>query len=101
MTPLEETLRALEDLVRRARCSIPARQQLAAWQVAKRAGHLGAQRLGALRGAAADVQPGQAPGRGRDPADGEAEGLAVIPYSPTGGGLLTGKYPARRPAAGS
>ena len=43
----------------------------------------------------ADVQPGQAPGRGRDPADGARRSASrSIPYSPTGGGLLTGKYGA-------
>ena len=80
----------------------PAASNFAAWQVDKGAGHLGAGRAGARspciqpmynlvkRQAEVEILPMA-----------QAETLGVIPYSPLGGGLLTGKYgPEKRPDSG-
>ena len=60
LTPLEEQMRALEDLVRAGKVLYPAVSNFAAWQT-QAARCPGARRLGAA-GNAADVQPGEAPG---------------------------------------
>jgi aryl-alcohol dehydrogenase-like predicted oxidoreductase len=101
MTPLEETLRALDDLVLAGKILYPAASNFAAWQVAKALG------LSALhdwarfeclqpmynlvkRQAEVEILPMA-----------QAERLGVISYSPLGGGLLTGKYGSqRRPESG-
>jgi aryl-alcohol dehydrogenase-like predicted oxidoreductase len=100
-TPLEASLRALEDLVRSGKVLYPAVSNFAAWQTARALGHAerhGWQPLAAVqpmynlvkRQAEVEILPMA-----------QAEGLAVLPYSPLGGGLLTGKYGrARRPEAG-
>jgi aryl-alcohol dehydrogenase-like predicted oxidoreductase len=100
-TALEETLRALDDLVRDGKIVYTAASNFAAWQVEKALG------ISALRGfvrlkaiqpmynlvkrqAEVEILPMAA-----------AENLAVFPYSPLGGGLLTGKYAGEgRPADG-
>lgn len=91
-TPLPETLRALDDLVRAGKILYPAASNFAAWQVAKALG------LSALHDWApfAVLQPMY--NLVKRQAEVEilplalSEGLGVIPYSPLGGGLLTGKY---------
>lgn len=100
-TPLEETLRALDDLVRQGKILYPAASNFAAWQVAKALGlsaKEGWARFECLqpmynlvkRQAEVEILPLA-----------QSEKLGVIPYSPLGGGLLTGKYGAeRRPEAG-
>jgi aryl-alcohol dehydrogenase-like predicted oxidoreductase len=101
LTPLEETLRALEDLVRQGKVLYLGASNFAAWQVAKGLGI--AARHGwsrfeviqpmynlAKRQAEVEILPMAA-----------AEGLGVIPYNPLGGGLFTGKYGVGRdPASG-
>lgn len=101
LTSLEESLRGIEDLVRAGKVLYPAASNFAAWQVARALGS--AERLGwaklsciqpmynlVKRQAEVELLPMAA-----------AEGLGVFPYSPTGGGLLTGKYSAsRRPETG-
>jgi aryl-alcohol dehydrogenase-like predicted oxidoreductase len=100
-TPLAETLRALDDLVRAGKILYPAASNFAAWQVAKALG------LSALhhwapfkvlqpmynlvkRQAEVEILPLAL-----------SEGLGVISYSPLGGGLLSGKYgPGERPEHG-
>jgi aryl-alcohol dehydrogenase-like predicted oxidoreductase len=100
-TPLEETLRALDDAVRRGQIVHVGASNFAAWQVMKGLG------LSALhewapfqvlqpmyslvkRQAECEILPMAL-----------AEGLGVIPYSPMAGGLLSGKYgPGRMPAEG-
>ena len=100
-TPLAETLRALDDLVRSGKILYPAASNFAAWQVAKALG------LSALhhwapfkvlqpmynlvkRQAEVEILPMAL-----------SEQLGVISYSPLGGGLLTGKYgPGQRPDSG-
>jgi aryl-alcohol dehydrogenase-like predicted oxidoreductase len=91
-TPLEETLRALDDLVQSGKILYPAASNFSAWQVTKALGisalHTWApftviQPMYNLvkRQAEAEILPMAL-----------SEGLGVIPYSPLGGGLLTGKY---------
>jgi aryl-alcohol dehydrogenase-like predicted oxidoreductase len=100
-TPLEETLRALDDLVRGGKVVYLGASNFAAWQVAKALG------ISAKEGLApfACLQPMY--NLVKRQAESEilpmalAEGLGVFPYSPLGGGLLSGKYgAARRPEAG-
>lgn len=91
-TPLEETLRALDDLVTQGKILYPAASNYAAWQVAKALG------ISAREGLApfAVLQPMYNLAKRQAEVEilpmAESEGLAVIPYSPLGGGLLTGKY---------
>ena len=91
-TDLEETLRALEDLVRAGKILYPAVSNFAAWQTMKALGIQRARGLGPMvaiqpmynlvkRQAEVELLPMA-----------RSEGLGVFPYSPLGGGLLTGKY---------
>jgi len=100
-TPLEETLRALDDLVRQGKILYPAASNFAAWQVSKALGISAKEGWAAFRciqpmynlvkrQAEVEILPMAA-----------VENLGVIPYSPLGGGLLTGKYGAqKRPESG-
>ena len=91
-TPIEETLRALEDLVRSGKVLYLGASNYSAWQVAKSLGI--SERHAwtrfeviqpmynlAKRQAEAEILPMAA-----------SEQLGVITYSPLGGGLLSGKY---------
>ena len=100
-TPIEETLRALDDLVSQGKILYPAASNFAAWQVMKALGiseKEGWAKFACLqpmynlvkRQAEVELLPMA-----------QAENMAVIPYSPLGGGLLTGKYgKTRHPDAG-
>jgi aryl-alcohol dehydrogenase-like predicted oxidoreductase len=100
-TPIEETLRVLDDLVRQGKILYPAASNFAAWQVSKALGisaRNGWARFEVIqpmynlvkRQAEVEILPMA-----------QSENLAVTPYSPLGGGLLTGKYgPATRPDEG-
>ncbi len=91
-TALHETLRALDDLVRQGKVLYLGASNFAAWQVMK---GLGLQRREgwspfhvlqpmynlAKRQAEVEILPMA-----------QNEDLGVLPYSPLGGGLLTGKY---------
>jgi aryl-alcohol dehydrogenase-like predicted oxidoreductase len=101
VTALDETLRGLEDLVRAGKILYPACSNFAAWQVAHA---LGIQRLHGWAPLVA-IQPMYNLVKRQAEVEilpmAQSLGLAVIPYSPTGGGLLTGKYgPDRRPDQG-
>ena len=91
-TPLEETLRGLDDLVRQGKILYPAASNFAAWQVEKALG------LAALHGLAAPavLQPMYNLVKRQAEAEilpmAQAEGLGVITYSPLAGGLLSGKF---------
>ena len=99
--PLEGVLRTLDDLVREGKILYPAASNFAAWQVAMSLGIsavYGWTRFEVLqpmynlvkRQAEVEILPLA-----------QSENLGVIPYSPLGGGLLTGKYaPDRRPDEG-
>lgn len=100
-TPLEETLRALDDLVRQGKVVYTGASNFAAWQVAKALGISAKEGLAAF----ACIQPmynlvkRQAESEVLPMA--ESEGLGVFPYSPLGGGLLSGKYGVgRKPESG-
>jgi aryl-alcohol dehydrogenase-like predicted oxidoreductase len=91
-TPVEETLRALEDLVRRGKVLYLGASNWAAWQIALALGVSTREGLARFecvqpmynlvkRQAEVEILPLA-----------EAAQLAVVPYSPLGGGLLTGKY---------
>jgi aryl-alcohol dehydrogenase-like predicted oxidoreductase len=91
-TPLEESLRALEDLVRAGKILYPAISNHSAWQTQRALDHQEAQGWARLqviqpmynlvkRQAEVEILPMAA-----------ANGIAVVPYSPAGGGLLSGKY---------
>ena len=99
-TDLEETLRAVEHLVRQGKVLYPAVSNFAAWQTMKAlavADRRGFQPVVAMqpmynlvkRQAEVELLPLAA-----------SEGLGVMPYSPLGGGLLTGKYAAAGEARG-
>ncbi|MEO8699007.1 MAG: aldo/keto reductase [Kofleriaceae bacterium] len=92
VTDLDDTLRTLDDLVRAGKILYPACSNFAAWQIAHA---LGVSRAAGYARFAA-VQPmynlvkRQAEVELLPMAD--SLGLGVFTYSPTGGGLLTGKY---------
>jgi aryl-alcohol dehydrogenase-like predicted oxidoreductase len=101
VTPLEETLRALEKLVRDGKVLYLGASNYSAWQVAKGLGiaaQNGWPRFDVIepmynlvkRQAEAEILPLA-----------HEEELGVITYSPVGGGLLSGKYaPDRKPDKG-
>ncbi len=100
-TPIEESLRALDDLVRQGKVLYPAVSNFAAWQIAKALG------ISECHGWAkfACVQPMYNLAKRQAEVEilplAQAEHLGVIPYSPLGGGLLTGKYGVeRKPESG-
>lgn len=100
-TPLEETLRALEDLVREGKVLYLGASNYAAWQIAKGLG------ISERRGwARFDViQPMYSLVKRQVETEmlplAAAENIGVITYSPVGGGLLSGKYaPGVRPQGG-
>jgi aryl-alcohol dehydrogenase-like predicted oxidoreductase len=92
LTPLEEQMRALEDLVRAGKVLYPALSNYAAWQTQAALGIQERSRWARLqaiqpmynlvkRQAEVELLPMAA-----------ANGLSVLPYSPAGGGLLSGRY---------
>jgi aryl-alcohol dehydrogenase-like predicted oxidoreductase len=91
-TDVGETLRALDDLVRAGKILYPACSNFAAWQVAHALG------VQAAAGWAPFVAVQPMYNLAKRQAEVEilpmtrALGLAAIVYSPTAGGLLTGKY---------
>jgi len=100
-TPLDETLRALEDLVRDGKVLYLGASNYAAWQIAKALGIAAARGWSRLE----VIQPMYNLVKRQVEAEilplAKAEQLGVITYGPVGGGLLSGKYgPGRRPDAG-
>ena len=102
LTPIEESLRALEDLIREGKVLYSGASNFAAWQLATSLG------ISARKGwAAFDViQPMYSLVKRQAEVEilplAEAENLGVITYSPVGGGLLSGKYGpgGQRPESG-
>ncbi len=91
-TPLEETMRALDDLVRQGKVRYIGCSNFAAWQIMKANGI--SEREGLER--FVSVQP-QYSLLVRDIEEelvpfALSEGVGIIPYSPLGRGMLTGKY---------
>jgi aryl-alcohol dehydrogenase-like predicted oxidoreductase len=100
-TPIEETLRALDDLVSQGKILYPAVSNWAAWQIATALG------ISAREGLARFelIQPMYNLVRRQAEVEilplAQAANLGVITYSPLGGGLLTGKYgTGKRPGTG-
>ena len=101
LTPLEETLRALEDLVRNGKVLYLGASNFAAWQITKALGITAKNRWSRFeciqpmynlvkRQAEVEILPMAL-----------SENVGVISYSPLGGGLLTGKYGIKkRPKTG-
>lgn len=91
-TPLDETLRALDDLVRAGKVRYIGCSNFAAWQIAKAFWVSDRDRLARF----VSVQPRYSLVFREPEIDllpmCASEGLAVIPYSPLAGGFLTGKY---------
>ena len=92
LTPLEEQMRALEDMVRAGKVLYPAVSNFAAWQtqgaldLEERSGWARLQAIQPMynlvkRQAEVELLPMAA-----------ANALSVFPYSPAAGGLLSGKY---------
>ena len=101
-TPLEETLRALDDLVRAGKVRYAGCSNYAAWQVCR------ALWISDRRGFARyeSVQPAYSPADRRIETELVpcclAEGLGLLVYFPLAGGVLTGKYkPGSPPPQGS
>jgi aryl-alcohol dehydrogenase-like predicted oxidoreductase len=100
-TPVDETLRAMDDLVRQGKVLYPAVSNWAAWQIAMALGISGRH----VRARFECIQPMYNLVKRQAEVEilplAAAEKIGVIPYSPLGGGLLTGKYGAgRRPDSG-
>ena len=100
-TPIEETLSALDDLVRAGKILYPAVSNWAAWQIAKALGHCARDRLARFE----CIQPMYNLAKRQVEVEilplARSEGLGVVTYSPLGGGLLTGKYGiGKRPERG-
>jgi aryl-alcohol dehydrogenase-like predicted oxidoreductase len=100
ITPLEETVSALDELVREGKVRYIGSSNFAAWQVADADGY--ARNSGASR--AISAQNGyslldRTVERELTPAC-VAHGVGVLPYFPLANGLLTGKYRRGEPAPG-
>jgi aryl-alcohol dehydrogenase-like predicted oxidoreductase len=102
MTPLQETLSTLNDLVRAGKVRYIGVSNFAGWQVATA---LGVARQAGLEPVVSLSPQYSLVERGFDgdlAGVSEAEQLGVLPYSPLGGGFLSGKYrPEGPPPAGS
>jgi aryl-alcohol dehydrogenase-like predicted oxidoreductase len=92
LTPIEETLRALDDLVGQGKVRYIGCSQMPAWQVVDAVWQARTRNLSAFvacedeysvlaRGIEAELVPAMA-----------AHGLGLLPYYPLASGLLTGKY---------
>lgn len=98
-TPLEETLRALDDVVAQGKVRCTGCSNFAAWQVAKALG------VSALNGWSPFhcLQPMYNLVKRQAEVEilplAESENLGVISYNPLGGGILSGKYGSERQAA--
>lgn len=99
-TPIEETLRAMDDLVHQGKILYPGVSNWAAWQIAKALGissQHGWSRFECIqpmyslakRQAEVEILPLA-----------KSEEVGVIAYSPLGGGILTGKYVGEKPEEG-
>jgi len=96
-TPIEETLRALDDLIRQGKVCYVGCSNLPAWQVVE--AHWTAKQLGIHAFASCqdeyslvvrDIERELVPAM-------EAYGLGLLPYFPLASGLLTGKYMRNKP----
>jgi len=100
-TPIEEPLRALDDLVHQGKILCPAVSNWAAWQIATALGISAREGLARFQ----CIQPMYSLVKRQAEVEilplAQAEQMGVISYSPLGAGLLTGKYGiTRRPEDG-
>ncbi len=99
VSPVEETMRALDDLVRHGKVRYLGCSNLFAWQIAKAAGVVARMSLEPLvAGQYIYSLIHREPEREIIPAAVD-HGLGILCYSPLGGGLLTGKYRGMTEAA--
>lgn len=92
MTPIEETVRALDDVVRAGKARYVGFSNLAAWQAMKAIGYADAHGLARFQSAQVyyslagrDIERELAPLA-------QSEGVAILSWSPLAGGLLSGKF---------
>jgi aryl-alcohol dehydrogenase-like predicted oxidoreductase len=97
LTPLQETLGALDDLVRHGKVHYIGCSNLAAWQVVEAqwtSRHLGVSRFISCQDEysllARDIEREKLPAI-------QAYGLGLLPYFPLASGMLTGKYKRNSP----
>ncbi|WP_042168997.1 aldo/keto reductase [Paenibacillus gorillae] len=91
-TPLEETLRTLDDMVRSGKVRYIGASNYAAWELMKALGisdHLGLNRFVSMQTSYSLAD--RTPERELVPLC-QDQGLGIIPYFPLAGGILTGKY---------
>ena len=102
ISPMEETLRALDDLVRQGKVRYLGCSNLFGWQLAKAAGIAARMHLeGVIAGQYLYNLINREPEREIIPAAMD-HGAGIVCYSPLGAGLLTGKYKGMtEPATGT
>lgn len=101
-TPIDETLRAMDDLVRDGKVRYIGCSNFKAWEVARGIGI--SERLGLERWVAVQNRWNLLDGLDSPELEQAAEvlGVGIIPYTPLASGLLTGKYrPGEEPSAGT
>ena len=96
-TPIEETLEALNDVVRAGKARYIGASSMYAWQFMKMLAHVAGQRLDAVRLDAAAVQPGLPRGGARDAAAVQGPGHRRDPVV-AAGARLPGRRPRRAAA---
>ncbi len=89
-TPIEETLRALDDVVRSGKALYIGASSMFAWQLAEDAPHFRRSRSGALRHHAEPLQPVYREEEREMIPLCRAEGIGIIPWSPLARGFLAG-----------
>lgn len=97
-TPIDETLRALDDLVRQGKVRYIGCSNIAAWRLMKSlwtSDKLGLSRYDSLQPHYSLVHRTEFEAELKPLC--ESEGIGVIPYSPLAGGFLTGKYRSDAP----
>ncbi len=100
-TPISETVGALDRLVRQGKILYPAVSNWAAWQIARALGVSDKEHLSRFR----CIEPMYSLVKRQAEVEifplALAQGMAVVPYSPLAGGLLSGKYSGgRKPQEG-
>jgi aryl-alcohol dehydrogenase-like predicted oxidoreductase len=101
-TPMEETLRAMDDLVRAGKVRYIGCSNFKAWEVARGIGI--SERLGLERWVAVQNRWNLLDGLDSPELEDAATtlGVGIIPYTPLASGILTGKYrPGEEPPAGT
>lgn len=97
VTPIEETVRALDDVVRSGKARYVGFSNLPAWLAMKALGFAESRNLARFQSAQVyysiagrDIEREIAPLA-------QSEGLAILPWSPLAGGLLSGKFDPDKP----